>query len=370
MTTSSVTVSSFFNHRDFELPGYATVGENANARSAILGTLDLYPSRALCLTKPGDIIQLPKALGQRIWLWDFIQQHYSRVGLEVTDKVLWTDSTTAYFPYHTTHLDFSHFIASPRFCGNVKNEESYAKVLTTTKLLNSKNSFMDLCSSMGIKVPKTLQARDLKDLSLAPATGYLKAACSVSGLGVVKYSSHEELLNLLKGLKDWQIQEDVMPTDFLNVQYVFDENGWKFLETTEQLLDGNSHIGNVCPPKYSFDPNVYEKLLSHLHYLGYRGVLGMDVLVSGTSEYLVECNPRFNGSTYPTVIAQRLGIKNWCSIASSCDTQKIKRLLESHEFDGIKGIVIFNWGALLASKVGILIAGDKSYQKQIINLFV
>ena len=46
----------------------------------------LYSGRALCLTKPGDKIQIHPELSTD---WDEILGHYKQVGLEHTEDVIW-----------------------------------------------------------------------------------------------------------------------------------------------------------------------------------------------------------------------------------------------------------------------------------------
>lgn len=55
-----------------------------------------------------------------------------------------------------------------------------------------------------------------------------------------------------------------------------------------------------------------------------KGIFAFDVAVVQTDKGLrfpaIECNPRFNGATYPTLIAQKLGIREWSAFA--CATQQ------------------------------------------------
>ena len=45
-----------------------------------------YSGRALCLTEPGDVVQIDPALKP---LWPVVQAHYARIGLPVTDAAVW-----------------------------------------------------------------------------------------------------------------------------------------------------------------------------------------------------------------------------------------------------------------------------------------
>ncbi len=357
--------SAFFNHRDTALSSYATVGENGAHREAILGTLDLYPSRALCLTRPNDIIQLSPKLEK---LWSFIQSHYRRVGLKVTQDVIWSDNLDEYKASIYSRYDFSGFMGTEELL------EAYGlRHIQVASTLNSKTKFMELCVELGISTPETFWSRDyLSKKDNFPVSGYFKADESVSGLGVLKYDSPEELDDLVKAYRSssWQVQRDVMPVKFLNLQYTLDDFSWKALAMTEQILNGNSHVGNQFPSSVSIETRDYGNILDHAQKFGFRGVLGLDVLVDAEGKsYVLECNPRLNGSTYPTVTAKRLGVVKWLAISVHSSFRDISEILERHSFDGNKGVVVFNWGALLSDKAGIMIAGDDNYQKEIMSLF-
>ena len=66
----------------------------------------MYASRSLCLTQPGDIIQLPNSLRRCL---NIINKHYERCGIITTKNVIWdsrlkhikdyTDYTFSYFFY-------------------------------------------------------------------------------------------------------------------------------------------------------------------------------------------------------------------------------------------------------------------------------
>jgi len=57
-----------------------------------------------------------------------------------------------------------------------------------------------------------------------------------------------------------------------------------------------------------------------LYREGMKGTFAFDVAVTrkgvGTDYLAIECNPRFNGASYPTVIAHKLGLESWVARAS------------------------------------------------------
>ena len=69
--------------------------------------------------------------------------------------------------------------------------------------------------------------------------------------------------------------------------------------------------------------------------------------------------------SYPTEIAERLGVPNWCSGTLYTDYQQlIDLVLEGLEFDPATktGVVLVNWGTIQAGKVTVLLAGSPVQQ--------
>ena len=106
-----------------------------------------------------------------------------------------------------------------------------------------------------------------------------------------------------------------------------------------------------------------------------KGIFAFDVAAveSGPepSYYAIECNPRFNGASYPTGIARKLNIASWSS--ENFDTQHTALAdinLSGLEFDADtgKGVILVNWGSVLVGKLGFLLAGSTAQQYQLKTL--
>ena len=80
----------------------------------------------------------------------------------------------------------------------------------------------------------------------------------------------------------------------------------------------------------------------------------------------IECNPRYNGATYPTLIAQKLDIPEWSALTVTTRQRNLKALdirdLEFNKQTG-EGVVIVNWGTILHGKLMIILAGSLEYQQ-------
>lgn len=331
----------------------------------------LFSGRALGITEPWDIIQLDEKLQP---LWPDITSHYQRIGLSHTEEVIWhlnLKELGAHIGYQP-----SVFYYGPHECQYWGDYEW----LNTVEFINSKNNFMSLANELGVDVPVTLcfksvddiTPNDLKSLSY-PC--YLKAAISVSGVGIYRCKDKGELLtNLTKFEHDTpvQIQEEVNTTTFLNLQYKVVDDVLIRLAASEQILDGFAHQGNRVPA--SHEPwDVIEPMAEWLVAHGMKGIFAFDVAVMQTNKGLrfpaIECNPRFNGATYPTLIAQKLNIPQWTALTFATKHRNLHDIdLSDIEFDKHtgEGSIIVNWGTVLEGKLVILMAGSPEYQEALL----
>jgi hypothetical protein len=328
----------------------------------------LYSGRALGITKPWDLIQLHSDLKP---LWNDIIAHYDRVGLSHTRNVIWyldLKQLGAHIGYHP-----SVFYFGPDEYTYWGDYEWYK----TVDFINSKNNFMSLASELGVDIPRTLCFNSVDDIEVSSISDmtfpcYLKAAISVSGVGIYRCENIEELItNLVKFDPDTpvQIQEEIKTNIFLNLQYQVIGDELIRLNASEQLLDGFAHQGNRVPACYEPWTEV-EPMALWLMEKGMKDIFAFDVAVvktdGGVRFPAIECNPRFNGASYPTLIAQRLGIPEWSAITFSTRHARLNKIdLSDIEYDKTtgEGAIIVNWGTALVGKLMILMAGSRDYQE-------
>jgi hypothetical protein len=332
----------------------------------------LYSGRALGATEPGDIIQLHPALEAE---WPSIQAHYQRIGLTHTEQVLWdTDpQLLAQYPNHAVSVFFFGTVEQA-----VRPDIDWFRSVDT---INCKNAFMEVANRLGVPVPTTLPytaaaAIGPADIAAAPYPCYLKAAVSVSGVGIYRCADSDALREAIARFDPStpvQIQEEVTADTFLNMQYEATAGTVRRLAATEQILDGFVHQGNRFPARC--EPwQIVEPMAQWLHSEGMRGVFAFDVAVlerDGETTYLaIECNPRFNGASYPTAVAHKLGIERW--LARAFQTQH--RALAAIDLSGIEydpatgeGVVLVNWGPILVGKILVLFAGDVTTQTRLVK---
>jgi hypothetical protein len=108
---------------------------------------------------------------------------------------------------------------------------------------------------------------------------------------------------------------------------------------------------------------------------GMKGIFAFDVAVVETSDdvdyFAIECNPRFNGASYPTGIARKLKINSWCSDNFKTKYRSLDEIdLEDLEYDPATGIgaIVVNWGTVLVGKLGMLLAGSIEQQEELRQL--
>ena len=332
----------------------------------------LYSGRALGLTEPEDYIQLNPQLKP---LWSDITAHYRRIGLSFSENVIW-DLDLSELAAHDGFMP-SVFFFGPQE-GSVWRDSAW---MESVEYINSKNNFIALAEELGIDVPQTrcyssvdeIGEHEIISLSM-PC--YLKAAVSVSGVGIYRCANREELRYAIDRFENdvpVQLQEEVKTRTFLNLQYRVVDDRLLRLAATEQILQGCAHQGNRFPSNY--EPwDAIEPMAQWLKDRGMKGIFAFDVAVVQTPDGLrfpaIECNPRFNGASYPTVIAQKLDIPEWTALTFKTGHRKLSDIdLHDIEFDGKsgEGLVIVNWGTLLKGKLVLLLAGSDEYQEALVN---
>jgi hypothetical protein len=332
----------------------------------------LYSGRALGLTEPEDYIQLNPQLKP---LWLDITAHYRRIGLSHSENVIW-DLDLSELAAHDGFVP-SVFFFGPQE-GRVWRDSAW---LESVEYINSKNNFIALAEELGVDVPQTRCYSSVDDIGEHEIVSlnmpcYIKAAVSVSGVGIYRCANREELRDAIDRFDSdvaVQVQEEVKTETFLNLQYRVIGGRLLRLAATEQILQGCAHQGNRFPSNY--EPwDAIEPMAQWLKDRGMKGIFAFDVAVVQTPDGLrfpaIECNPRFNGASYPTVIAQKLDIPEWTARTFKTRHRRLSDIdLDDIEFDmkSGEGLVIVNWGTLLEGKLVLLLAGSVEYQEALVS---
>lgn len=336
----------------------------------------LYAGRALGLTVPKDKIQLPEELMSE---WEAISAHYAQAGINHTQDIIWNTSFSEMERYPS-------YEASVYFFGDVINEHDRyrqlfqkwdARCCEVIEYINSKNNFIQVAEELGIPVPKTLRFETLSAAMACdqiPFPCYVKPAVSDHGFGIMRCPDLETLEKAFAQLtpnEPLQIQKEVIASSFLNLQYEMTASGAQPLLVSEQILEGPIHRGNRYPSRHE----PWHEIAPFAQWIsdrGMRGIFAVDVAVltdpEETPYVAIECNPRFNGSSYPTIIAKRLGIPAWMSVTYKTPLRSLSDFGTGDlTFDAStgKGIILVNWGTIQVGKIAILIAGTEAEQAEI-----
>jgi len=330
----------------------------------------LYSGRALGITSPGDVIQLHPDLRSE---WDEICHHYARIGLEHATEVIWDTSLEQFG--HNSDYQPSVFFFGPEEHRAHQNQPWFDAV----NYINSKNNFMQLAEQLGVPVPATKCFDRADQVTMAEIEDfripcYLKAAISVSGVGIYRCESLAEVLAAAATFDPAtpvQLQEEVKTDCFLNMQYTAENGHCRRLLTTEQILDGTAHQGNRYPARAA-PWDIVEPMAEWIAEREFNEIFAFDVAVieepKGKRYLAIECNPRFNGASYPTAIALKLDIPEWEARNYKTWHKSLAEInlkgLEYSSSSG-EGVIIVNWGPVLVGKVMIMLAGSARTRKKL-----
>jgi hypothetical protein len=329
----------------------------------------LYSGRALAISERWDMIQLHPDLEP---LWPEICAHYRQIGLPHTNDVIWhvhPEELGEHIGYRPSVFYFGP--DQYRFWGD-------SDWLEAVEFINSKNHFIALAEELGVDVPRTRcfdRADEVGsgDIARMGYPCYIKAAVSVAGVGIHRCEDPAGLREALRGFDPAtpvQLQEEVRASAFLNLQYRVAGKQLFRLAASEQILDGFAHQGNRVPAAHA-PWEAVEPMACWLHERGIKGIFAFDVAVTQTARGLrfpaIECNPRFNGASYPTLVAQRLGVGAWSARTFSTRHRSLEAIdLEGIEFDPRtkSGVVLVNWGPVLVGKLLVMFAGTPMQQQR------
>ncbi len=360
-----------------------------------LGSIDGvlgYESRALALGGADDVVILDPSLKG-----DFsaICEHYGRCKLSHCGEVVWSSTPDVLSDFAGAY-EISVFLHTRELLPYTKDEER----LKAVEFFVSKNNSIRWAREHETLTPETLFSncglcgkKCGQSSSCLPLPVVVKPDESDSGVGIEQCKTQKEFKRAIANIRDlfgpqakFQVQESLPEdTTFLNLQFYGRDDTAEFVELTEQIMKGHAHFGNsTVDDKSPFwaAATIFAPLAKTMARKGLRGIFGLDVaavpnsfgLGEGTIEfYFVECNPRWNGASYPTRIAdlRKLNVPNWSATyvnfsagtsAKDLIKQLRKRGLEYNPQNKV-GVVIFNWGPISSGKAGVMLIGSTEEQR-------
>jgi hypothetical protein len=321
-----------------------------------------YGARILACTTPEDVVQLDPSLREP---YKYLYDHLGQVGLDTTGDIEWDTrpEVASDFPDH----DLSVYL----FDAAIQAVRPDKRRFEATSKFGDKNSFIEFCEEQSYPIPRTLIVTDgtMPDISDLNYPIYVKAAESSSGKGVYRVSDHAELSEAVTTVGDnYQLQQET-PGVPVSVQYREKDGVIDHFATTDQILDGHTHMGNHYPTVHN-PRGMTDRLAEELVAAGLRDTFGLDVMVNGEESTIIECNPRWTGATYPTMAAGRLAIQEWAAYMLPTQHEHprdIKLGNTLYNTSNQIGVIIMNNCRLNAhGKVEVLIAGPPEAQEEML----
>lgn len=187
------------------------------------------------------------------------------------------------------------------------------------------------------------------------------------------FINNPDVSEVLRQIKDSNDSE-VLVEPFLKViaspndQWAIGRGGeiWH-LGTSAQLFEGLKHVGNIQGRYFSARVSNYvletsSKIVGSMAAHGYRGILGIDYIVTEEGIYPIENNARMNGSSFTLAIIDRLNqqqegtIRNWKfykAQTTPCSYLELVRRIEPLIYDGTNINAVFPYDCDALSTSGV-----------------
>lgn len=328
---------------------------SADILEFIPGGGGLASGRPWCLTHPGDMITMHVSLRAHL---PYVGEHYARIGLPVTQQVIWnTDAPVETPPGMVSSTLCTDDPQSTRGIG-----------------IGDKNTFIRLCEALGVRTPTTHSSDDLRYLYPSFPVMY-KRADGARGIGIVRCTTPEDVYEAIREHGTYyQLQETLPAAAWLTVQCVAAGGTAQHLATTEEILEGYTHVGDTFPTPYDAW-SVVAPLATHLARCGVRDVLEFNVAVvpeAGTHVLLpVSCRRGMSSTTYPTLLCKEFGASAWSARTLYTRRRTFDGLdLTDVEYDHTRrcGIVLINWGIIGIGRLDVACYGTPEEQHNLYQL--
>lgn len=238
-----------------------------------------------------------------------------------------TGKSPVYVPFYSGDLETS--------AARILNASLLGCEESITRKYFNKDSFKEVCLSL--KVPtisgttyskggksKNRFIKELVELTEALLHHYpklvIRGAEGAAGSSVhaVDKSNIEELRNriLQEQETNYLLEPMLSVVSSPNDQWVIDRNGTvRHLGVSTQLFNDLKHVGNLKGIYFSDNTmrtiiRTSAKLVHSMKEYGYKGVIGIDYIVSTKGTYPIENNARLNGSTFVIALTDELTAKH------------------------------------------------------------
>ncbi len=393
--------------------------EGADLVNSFVGT---YMTRTLCILAKNHKIILPEVTKPEV---EQMLEYFNEIGLEYIDInnfiflyqgekcyslstfVLSHADQIAEFS-DETYTDIVPFTASTAIeLMGIKYNKKHGLPESLSQFLNDKSFLRQMLHKKGILVPSVNIVSTLKDDYIAKSLGIYREyenqgiyECAVimpracSGYGIHRFSSEKELreiLELMHRIDIFMIDPwlDNLGSPAFQISLGDKKEDDVSLGLSDQMLDGQTHLGNRYKSEFSDIPVVVDlcgQVTEILREMGVRGVVGVDLLIREVDgeivPYVLEVNARQTGAIYAGFLAKELrngAHKPWIGhnnviVKEGSTITDYQEHLKKHNIDykyGDKeGVIITCIGNIgVNSKVMILVMADTNERaKEILEI--
>lgn len=302
-------------------------------------------SRALPIAREEDIVVLMGDLDQEYYDWlrsvglgpakvvaygckepgRFLATLIAKDPAPVLEAIKAQDRIPVYVPFYCSEREL--------LASSVLNAEIFGCDEGITKKYFNKESFKDECLSLKLPtVPGAVHTIDaqsttkknslaqLEDLALMLLNEFpelvVRGAEGAAGSSV--YTMDQSNLHEVKekiaasNEKSFLLEQKMSVVSSPNDQWLIDRSGTvHHLGLSAQLFNGLKHVGNLKGLYFSDQTATkiteYSKILvAAMQEAGYRGVVGIDYIVTPSGIFPIENNARLNGSTFTISLAEEI----------------------------------------------------------------
>lgn len=307
--------------------------------------VDKYVTRTLCLLAKDHKIILPKKTQTEV---EKIVSYFNKIGFDYISMENFIFLRNEHYRFSTIVMNYADQIpefSNPEYTSlvpftsatavellGIKYKKDYGLSEALSQFLNDKSFLRQMLHDKGILVPSvniisTVSDEDYVKKALKIYRKYENKGiyeCAVimpracSGYGIHRFQSEKELREILKLMRRVEIFMidpwlDNLGSPAFQVSIADKKEDDICLGLSDQMLDGQTHLGNKYKSEFSDEPAVIEmcdEVTEILRDMGVRGIVGVDLLIREIDgeivPYILEVNARQTGAIYAGFLAYEL----------------------------------------------------------------
>ncbi|MED7819895.1 MULTISPECIES: ATP-grasp domain-containing protein [unclassified Francisella] len=307
--------------------------------------VDKYVTRTLCLLAKEHKIILPKKTQDEV---EKMVSYFNKIGFDYISMDNFIFLHNEHYRFSTIVMNYADQIpefSNPEYTDlvpftsatavellGIKYKKNYGLSEALSQFLNDKSFLRQMLHDKDILVPSvniisTVSDEDYVKKALKIYRKYENKGiyeCAVimpracSGYGIHRFQSERELREILKLMRRVEIFMidpwlDNLGSPAFQVSIADKKENDICLGLSDQMLDGQTHLGNKYKSEFSDEPAVMQmcdEVTEILRDMGVRGIVGVDLLIREIDgeivPYVLEVNARQTGAIYAGFLAYEL----------------------------------------------------------------